>query len=478
MSILIVGGTIIDGIGDRPLKGRAIWVEGRRIKAIAPEYEVGRPEGAQVIDAQGKYIIPGLLNANVHLLGDARLENLLRYSGRYEDLIAEAAQVTLKAGVTTVFDTWGPRAPLRAAQRANRTGEVLGSRFFCSGNIVGLDGPLSLDFLPKTLEVASEALIDRINAMWAENVGPALSWMAAEDVALEVRKYIDRGVDFVKYASSEHRWGDPTTFLLLSPAAQAAIVDEAHKAGLTAQAHASSIESLRAAIEAGCDVIQHCNLTGPYPIPDGTLELLARRKTASVIFPFTERRLAWIRENSEDGGAYFAASDINCRNMLKTRALIVLATDGLLVGQEFVTDARFKKSWIMPGDDNLSSLEDGHFVWLKAMEEKGMNRIEMLKAATRNVAIAYGKDQDLGSLAPGKVADLLILDKDPLEAAENYRSIRAIMKDGGFVDRSSLPTRRLLTGPVDEPTELTMAYRAHRKVGRSGFPTCPMCSLR
>src|SRR5687768_8261849 len=108
MSLVISGATLINGLADRPIEGHSIWIEGGRIKAIDRRDALGVPPGAKLIDARGKYVIPGLMNANVHLLNDIRLENLARYRDRYEDLIVEAAQVALKGGLTTVFDTWGP----------------------------------------------------------------------------------------------------------------------------------------------------------------------------------------------------------------------------------------------------------------------------------------------------------------------------------------------------------------------------------
>src|SRR5688572_4508817 len=89
-SVVISGATVIDGVAERPLEGRSIWIEGRRIKAIDRRDELGSPVGAGLIDARGKYIIPGLMNANVHLMGDVRLEHVIRYMDRYEELIAEA----------------------------------------------------------------------------------------------------------------------------------------------------------------------------------------------------------------------------------------------------------------------------------------------------------------------------------------------------------------------------------------------------
>src|SRR5437660_1466958 len=109
MSLLVSGATIIDGVAQKPLHGRSIWIEEGRIKAIGGRDELGVPPRAKVIDARGKYVIPGLMNANVHLFGLQPLESIAHYTGRYEELIAEAAQVALKSGLTTVFDTYGPR---------------------------------------------------------------------------------------------------------------------------------------------------------------------------------------------------------------------------------------------------------------------------------------------------------------------------------------------------------------------------------
>jgi len=95
------------------------------------------------------------------------------------------------------------------------------------------------------------------------------------------------------------------------------------------------------------------------------------------------------------------------------------------------------------------SLAEGHFNWFKAMEEKGCPPIDMLKAATSNIAAAYGKSGDLGTVQVGKIADLVILERNPLDSAENYRHIMHVIKDGAIVDRASLPTRRFLTWAQD-----------------------------
>lgn len=475
MSVIISGATILDGISEKPGEGQAIWIEGKRIKALGRADELRVPSGAEVIDAHGKYIIPGLMNANVHLFGAVTLERLTRHVGQYEDIIAEAAQVALKNGLTTVFDTWGPRRPLMAVRDKINAGKIPGSRFFCAGNIIGFDGLFSPDFFPKAAEVTSPAFANRVNAMWVENVGRHLMWMTPEQVAKEVRAYISKGIDFVKYASNDHG-ANPGCFLTFSPRMQEAIVNEAHRAGIIAQAHTHTMEGVRIAIESGCELLQHINVTGPVPFPEEMLELIAKRKVGAVVFPWTQKALDWLEKNdSAMSRNLFQASDVNVRNLIRAGATLLLATDGMILGPEVKTDPAFAKGWLgLPEEESLTNLVSGHFFWLRAMEEKGCAPMQILKAATRNIAVAYGKDKDLGTLEPGKIADLLILDKNPLLAAENYRSIHTVIKDGVVVDRDELPLNPVLTRPMEPPVEEEASYIPVIKIG-ARFPMCPMC---
>lgn len=473
MAMVISGATIIDGVADKPTEGRSIWIEGGRIKAIGSRDDVGRPPGAKVIDARGKYVIPGLMNANVHLLMDMRLETLVRHLGNYEGVIAEAAQIALKGGLTTVFDTWGPRRFLMKVRDEIDAGKRVGSRVFCGGNIVGLDGPLSRDFF-KSESGASAALTNHINAIWVENVGRHLMWQPPERVAREVRTYIGKGVDFIKYASNGHGGAFGSAFLAFSSEVQAAIVGEAHRAGLTAQAHTTTVEGLRMAAEAGCELVQHANMTGPATIPEKTLELLSKRSVGAVIFPFTQRRLDWIKENASDADrTLWGASDINARNLIACGAPLLAATDGWVWTPDMKADPLFDRAHLTPGDDNLFDIATGHFAWFRAMEEKGCAPRDMLRAATRNIAVAYGKDKDLGTLEPDKIADMLILDRNPLQAAANYRSIRTVIKDGAVVNVDALPENPVLTKPL-EPAQEEASYISFL-TSEVGFPLCPMC---
>ena len=475
MTLLITGATVLDAVADGPVEGLSIRVDEGRITAVGTRDELGTVPGAQVLDAQGKYVIPGLMDANVHLFGLQNLEGIARHMGRFEDLIAEAAQVALRNGLTTVFDTWGPRRFLMAVRDRIQAGKLPGSRIYCAGNIIGFDGPFSADFFPKAPDVASAALVNRVNAIWVENVGRHLMWRTPEQVAQEVRAYIGRGIDFIKYASNDHF---PGAFLAFSPRAQQAMVEEAHRAGLTAQAHTMTVEGLRIAVEAGCDLIQHANITGPTPIPEETLRIMAERRTGAVVFPWPQRGLDWIRAHvSEPERVMWHASDTNARNLIRSSAPLLLANDGWLLSPEMASDPQWGQSSISaPPEVNLGSLSEGHFVWLEAMEEKGCAPMELLRAATRNIAEAYGKQIDLGTLEAGKIADIVILDRNPLERAAHYRSIHAIIKDGAVVDREALPLNPILTRPMAAAEEEESSYVPFLGGGR--FPMCPMCAWR
>jgi hypothetical protein len=196
-----------------------------------------------------------------------------------------------------------------------------------------------------------------------------------------------------------------------------------------------------------------------------------------VVFPQTSKRLEWlVSGGAQKGAATWRAYDTNVNNLIRVGAHLMLGNDGMLLPPEIATDPMISKSWQAPGEDNVNDLGKGHFVWFKAMEEKGCDAMTMLKAATRNIAVAYGKDRDLGSIEVGKIADVILLDEDPLASWRNYQSIHAIIKDGVRVERDSLPTRAILTKPWESAEEEACYIPAG---GESGsFPGCPVCSIQ
>jgi imidazolonepropionase-like amidohydrolase len=441
--IAIFNGTIIDGTGHKPLPNGVVVISGGRIQAVGPVADVRLPKGTVKIDAASAYVIPGLMDANVHLLIDIEAENLVRNEGRYDDLIVEAAQLALKHGVTTMFDTWGPREALvRVRQRIN-SGETVGARIFLAGNIIGLGGPFSSDFLPAS--TLSQVLVDRINQYWEQGVGADLLWRTPDEVRQRVHEYIERGgLDFLKYASSGHR---NEQFIAFSPEAQRAIVAEGHANGLRVLGHSTSVESLRLEIEAGVDVMQHCDITGTEPIPAATLKVIVDRRIACAAMFHTQKHFDWeiAHGGSGDGARKSEVWRQNDRALIESGAVLLRTTDSGVWGPNTTTNPIFLPLKNVP--DRSNQLVTAEQLWMQSAQELGMAPMDILLAASRNIAAAYGKLDEIGTIEVGKRADLLILNADPLQDYRNYQDLRAVIKDGRIVDTDHLPTTAILSSP-------------------------------
>lgn len=440
---VVVGATVIDGTGRAPIRDAAVVIANERIVAVSALHDVRIPKKARVIDAKGKFVIPGLMDANVHMVYGASIEFMARYEGRFEELIEEAAQVALANGLTTAFDSWGPLTPLLKVRDRIARGEIAGSRLYVAGNIIGFTGPFGRDFNPDAERVVSRAFRERIDKLYEEGTGPELMWLSPDSLRVAIRAYAARGMDFLKYGVSGHTQME---MLMFSPEQQRVIIDEARRAGKVVETHTTSVESLRQAIESGVDLMQHCATTGRAAMPESTLQLLKKSHVYCTVGSVTEARLAAMVANAPNYPRRVFWDELvktdadNVKRMIAAGIPLVMATDaGIMSPDEHdaLPDAMKK--------DEDTRLGDAHFLWFKAMAEKGMKPMDAIQAATVNVAKAYHKERELGTLEVGKRADLLILDADPLQDLNNIRTIRSVMKNGVVINRAGLPVRRVLT---------------------------------
>lgn len=436
-TLAIVGGTVIDGRGGAPVgPGVVLSVDGR-VAAVGVEGDVPVPPDATVVDAAGKYVVPGLMDANLHLFLNIDLETLIKHEGRYHDIVLEAAQIALKSGQTTVFDTWGPRQALARAREMINRGEAPGSRIYLAGNIIGFDGPLSADFRGQAAQHVSKAFASRTNETWEQGTGRALLWMPPDSVRRVIREYAGKGVDFLKYGASGHV---EMSFVSFSPAVQRAIVEEGRRAGMTVQTHTTSVESFSMAVEAGVDIITHCGISGPtHHLPVEYIRKMVERGVACSVLPITQRRLDALEREAPDGTLtpYMRVAKVNHRRLIEAGATLLVSTDA---GIENPVLRAESETLAADTVDPRVKLGEGHFNAMVALEELGMDPMEILKSATSHVARAYRVDEELGTLEPGKAADMVVLDANPLESARNYRRIHAVIKGGAIVDRDALPT--------------------------------------
>jgi imidazolonepropionase-like amidohydrolase len=470
--LALVGGTVITATGQSPITDTVVLIKDGRIAAIGSQGSVKIPPSTERVEVRGKWITPGLIDTNVHLILMTVPEFFVKYEDRFVDIAIQSAQVGLKYGMTTMADTWGPLKPLLLARDRINRGEVEGSRVLVAGNIIGVGGPFSAYFMEgwdtRGVDLRYGGWVHpmirkRIDALWEDDVGPSLLAMTPKEAAEALRKYIGKGVDFVKVAVSGHGLG-PVEPLMFSPAAVRAMRDEATKTGIPFTTHTFTVESLRMAVEVDADLLQHPNVMSvswknSSPAQKAAIEGMIADIALKGIYcglmavPDKEKdRITREWKASEH------PDDSYLNQVIKSRQSGG-PEKGDMVGYEDRVAALRK--WIDGGvrftlatDQGPEASELGPVVWgrlgrahferMEALQDAGVSPMEILVGATRNGAAAYRLGDRLGTVEVGKEADLLVLDADPLKDIRNLRKINRVIKNGRIVDRESLPTVRVL----------------------------------
>jgi hypothetical protein len=457
---------VITATGQEPIGDGVILIDGDRITAVGTRASTPVPRGTRVVNAAGKYITPGLIDVNVHLVLMITPEFYVKYEDRFADIAVQGAQVALKYGLTTGMDSWGPLRPLLEARERLRSGKDIGARVLVAGNIVGSGGPFSLyfaggyDLRGADLRYGGwvhPMIQARINALWEDDVGPALLALTPSEAGEAISRYLAKGPDFLKVAVSAHGIG-PVEPLMFSSPALAAMRQATQRAGKPFQTHTFTLESLREGIAVRPHLLQHPNVMSTPPRSPAQLQLLdsllveIKRLgiySALLAIPLEEQQQVYERWNAEDSRRDpHLGAIIQGRQAGSTRAAF---------------DARrsMLQRWLRAGiklvigtDQGPEAAELGPVVWgrmgrrhfevMEGLQEAGASPMEILIAATRHGAEAYGLADSLGTIQPGKVADLLVVDANPLEQVRHLRQIHQVVKGGRVVDRASLPTMRVL----------------------------------
>ncbi len=386
----ILAGQFIDGTGAAPLRDAVILVEGKKVAAVGKRGEVAIPEGAEIIEAAERTVMPGLLDAHWHLGGDFGTIRRLR--------------MALHRGITTIGTVSGGPAGCKLRDAIDN-GLVVGCARLVVGCIVN-------------------ATNGHVKGRTAD--GP---W----EIRKAVREMVEAGADFIKTAASGGFWGEHEKCAAINytPEEMNVLVDEAHAWGKPVAVHVHTQPGLNYSIAAGADMIHH----GCF-IDEEALQGIARKNLFYIptLRVTSSKNIAawpdrpWMMEEMTQAQPIHRAG---VRRAHELGIKIGLGTDG--PGSSF--------AW-QPGDATPWELME--------LAQCGLAPMDVIVAATRNTAEALGVLDRLGTLAPGKRADMLIVGCDPLVDVAplyNQETILLVMKDGevesvGEEYRQHLPLRR------------------------------------
>jgi imidazolonepropionase-like amidohydrolase len=415
-TLVIRHGTLIDGSGRPAAANEALVVQGNRITSVGrlpAAVQLEDDRNVHVIDASGEWIMPGLIDAHTHLsYGYPHLRGEGRGRGPTRPELgtlkaAWSAQKVLRSGVTSVCVPGGTWFTDVGVRDAIKLGVLEGPRVHCAGRMIITYGSIE-DDEPSWVGTPEHSIGVLCNT--------------AAEMVTEVRRQCKHGVNFVKLADS--RSGDVQT---LARAEIGAVVEEAHRRNARVAIHSRGSASTRAAAEAGVDWIIHTDLA-----TEADLDAVAR---AGIPIVPTMTFLAMVLEAGGRYGQDVIQMDVGRMKRHFDRLIRV------------VEQARSRGITILCGTDTGNNF----FMPFGAYHAKeleifvtycGFSAMEAIVAATRDNAFAVGLPDDVGVLEAGRLADIIILDRDPvadIRVLQGGQHLACIIKDGKVMNRGVQP---------------------------------------
>ena len=387
-TIALTHATLIDGTGAQPISDAAVVIVNGRIAAMGPASKMKIPAGAQVVDTSGKTIIPGVINAHSHISDDPAPK--LRHYAQF--------------GVTTVIGMGGDGDEQLKIRDAQRHGDIRGARVLT---------------VQQRFEFDKDA-------------------PSADAGRFKVEELYKKGADGVKVVVDNRRDTQPK----LRPAITAAIIDQAHKRKMKAFAHIHDMEDARTLIEQGIDMLMHQvrdkevddAFIAAMKVKNVAVTSTLVRELSSFVYAdspawlddplltrfFDAQRISFAKTELREQQAKLKdlalnrmdleIASKNFNKMMKAGVRLALGTDS------GPTPARF----------------EGYFEHLEMelMVKYGMTPTQVIQAFSKTNSEVLGIDKDFGTLAKGKVADLVVLNKNPLDDILNMRSINSVYMGG------------------------------------------------
>ena len=440
-SLVLKGGTLIDGTGGPPLPEAVIIIQGNRIKTIARMGEAELPPDAKVVDCSGKTILPGLIDVHIHLGGSPG--GMVTTAEYAPSIMYKYLKGYLISGVTTVKSAGDMMELILDLREKEKRGELVSPRIFAVGPCFTAPGghPAHIfKAFPPLVKSATRQVTD-------------------PEVARQmVREVAGAGVDCIKAILEDGEGKLPK----LPYSAFASIVDEAHKAGLKVSVHIDRYPDAEEAVRQGADGLEHgiidtekiapqlienIKSKGIYYIPtlsvwesyfrlidevDLLEGLFLKFSVPKEIFDslgHPESPLRQAMANEEKIGRLrkrYATASANLLRMAQAGVRVVVGTDA-------------GNSLVFHGPAVHREME--------LFVHAGLSPMEAIVAATGTAAEYLGQDDELGTIVPGKLADLLVINGDPLSDITSTKNIHLVIKNGAIVDRGLMaaevnPTKR------------------------------------
>jgi imidazolonepropionase-like amidohydrolase len=401
---LIKAGRLIDVRNGRVLTDQSILVEGDRIKEVGPSNQLAsKAAGARVIDLSGATVLPGMIDCHTHILlqGDITNEDydvqLLKESIPFRAIRATvAARTGLMNGFTAMRDveTEGAMYADVDVKRAINAGYIDGPRLFVSTRAFSATGMYPL-----------------LGYSWELRVPEGVQVVdGADNIRRAVREQVKYGADWIKYYSDRRYYvkdGALHSWVNFTDEEVRALVDEAHRLGRKVAAHAMGREGIESALRAGVDSIEHGD-----GLDDEMMDLMIKRGAYWCPTIYVGVYVA-------EGRAAAGAPIWNTMIELEAKAFNKAVKKGVKIA--FGTDA-------------------GGFAWTENeakefsyMVRYGMTPMQAIQSATISAATLLDAANDIGSIEPGRYADIIAVKDNPLDDIARLERVEFVMKGGKII---------------------------------------------
>jgi imidazolonepropionase-like amidohydrolase len=393
---LFSGATVVDGTGATPAVADVVVEDGRIV-------EIGSGlDGDTDVPLDGKSVLPGLFDCHTHVVVSS-IDTMRLIQTPFSYRFFQAAhnlEATLRIGITTVRDAGGADLGIK---QAVDDGLVPGPRMHISLSMLSQTGGHGDGWMP---------FGGSIRALLTKHPGvPETIVDGPDEMRTKVRELIRMGADVIKVATSGGVLSprDKPTHAHFRPEELEVLVEEATAAGIFVMAHAQAAPGIKNAIRAGIRSIDH----GIY-LDDEAIELMLERGTWLVPTLVAPRGVI---DAADAGASIPEASVAKAREVVETHQASFAKAVAAGVKVAMGTD-----SGVTPHGENLRELA--------LMVEGGMTPMQAIEATTRSAAELMGLQDELGTLEPGKRADLVVVEGDPLDVGSLAERVTAVYKDG------------------------------------------------